>query len=163
MTTQPEPLWLTHARTYIGTKELAGAGTSPVIAGWLTRLRSSWRDDETPWCGTFVAGVFTCFEIAPADQWYRARAWLNWGVPLEAPRAGCVVVFERGPAAGHVGFVVGEDSRGNVLTLGGNQGDAVSIASFPRRRVLGFRWPTGEPMPETLPTLDAVSPSTSEA
>lgn len=44
------------------------------------------------------------------------------------------------PALGHVGFLV--EARGNkVLILGGNQGDEVSVAAFPRSRLLGCRWP----------------------
>jgi hypothetical protein len=56
---------------------------------------------------------------------------------------------------GHVGFVAGQDRAGNLMVLGGNQGDAVSIKPFARGRVLGFRWPADEPLPEAaaLPVL----------
>jgi hypothetical protein len=52
-----EPKWLTHARTYLGTAEIPGKQTAPVIARWLRELKSWWNDDEMPWCGTFVAAV----------------------------------------------------------------------------------------------------------
>ena len=55
-------------------------------------------------------------------------------MPLQAPTVGCVVVFER-EGGGHVGLVVGADTKGRLLVLGGNQGDAVSIAPFDRSRV----------------------------
>ena len=42
---------------------------------------------------------------------------------------------------GHVGFVVGEDDKGNILLLGGNQGNRVSIASFPKTRITAYVWP----------------------
>ncbi len=36
---------------------------------------------------------------------------------------------------------------GNLLVLGGNQGDEVNIREFPLTRVTGYRWPLNEPMP----------------
>jgi hypothetical protein len=43
-------------------------------------------------------------------------------------------------APGHVGFFAGYDAvREIVQLLGGNQEDAVSIASFPAERILGIR------------------------
>ena len=135
-----EPAWLTHARTYLGTAEIPGKATAPVIARWLRELKSWWLDDEQPWCGTFVAAVLRESGVPIAKNWYRARDWLTWGVPLKDPALGCVVVYERG-GGGHVGFVVGTDVLGRVMTLGGNQGNMVTIAPFDRLRVLGFRWP----------------------
>lgn len=137
-----EPNWLTHARTYLGTAEIPGKATAPTIARWLRELKSFWNDDETPWCGTFVAAVLRECEIPVAKHWYRARAWLDWGVPLDTPKLGCIVVYER-TGGGHVGFVVGTDKRGRLMTLGGNQGNRVSIAPFEWVRVLGYRWPLG--------------------
>ena len=136
-----EPNWLTHARTYLGTAEIPGKATAPTIARWLRELKSFWSDDETPWCGTFCAAVFRETGIPIAKNWFRARAWLDWGVPLHKPALGCVVIYERG-GGGHVGFVVGQDTLGRIVTLGGNQGNRVSIAPFDRLRVLGYRWPT---------------------
>lgn len=135
-----EPHWMEVARTYIGVAEIPGKATAPVIARWLRELRSWWSDDETPWCGTFVGAVLRESGLPVAKHWYRARDWLSWGVPLEKPAPGCVVVYARA-GGGHVGFVVAEDQRGRLLTLGGNQGNRVSIAPFDRQRVLGYRWP----------------------
>jgi hypothetical protein len=59
-------------------------------------------------------------------------------------------VFSRGDANGpygHVGFFKGYDDQGNVLVLGGNQGDAVSISPYPRESLLGFRR-AGEAAPQ---------------
>jgi uncharacterized protein (TIGR02594 family) len=153
-----DPLWLTRARAFLGLREIPGKGTDTTIAGWLAKLRAPWKDDETPWCGTFVAAVLSETGFKPVDGWAGARKWLNFGVRLPAPGLGCIVVFWRGSPtswSGHVGFVAGKDKNGNLMVLGGNQGNAVSIKPFGRDRVLGYRWPAGVPTPtmNALPVL----------
>jgi uncharacterized protein (TIGR02594 family) len=153
-----DPLWLARARSFIGLRELPGKNTSTTIAGWLAKLKAPWKDDETPWCGTFVAAVLSDSGFKPVDGWAGARKWLNFGVKLPAPALGCIVVFWRGNPqgwSGHVGFVVGKDAKGNLMVLGGNQGDMVSIKPFSRDRTLGYRWPAGVPTPtmNALPLL----------
>ena len=55
---------------------------------------------------------------------------------------------------GHVGFAVGKDTAGRLLVLGGNQGNAVSIAAFDVARAIGYRWPAGVPrMPCAMPRV----------
>ena len=135
-----EPTWLTHARTYLGTAEIPGKQHNPTIIRWLKGLKSWWLEDETPWCGTYVAAVLRESGLPVAKHWYRAKDWLNWGVPLADAAPGCVVVYDR-TGGGHVGFAVARDTSDRILTLGGNQGNRVSIAPFPRWRVLGYRWP----------------------
>ena len=69
-------------------------------------------------------------------------------------------------ANGHVGFVVGEDQHGNLMVLGGNQGDEVNIKPFSPSRVLAYRWPGIWPASErfTLPVLNSDGrPSQNEA
>lgn len=56
--------------------------------------------------------------------------------------------------AGHVGFLVGANGD-DLLLLGGNQGDCVSVARFARDDVVGMRWPA-EPQPGTT-TSEATS------
>jgi uncharacterized protein (TIGR02594 family) len=134
------------ARKYIGMTEIPGKTTHPTIRRWLIDLNAWWTDDETPWCGTFVGAVMREAGFTPPKAWYRARAWLDWGRPLPNPILGAIVVYERG-SGGHVGFVSGLDARGRVMTLGGNQGNAVNVAPFERSRVLGYRWPPNAPEP----------------
>jgi hypothetical protein len=61
---------------------------------------------------------------------------------------GSIVVFSRGPKFGHVGFVTGRTKAGNLAVLGGNQSNQVNVKAFTRDRVLGFRWPEDEALPE---------------
>jgi uncharacterized protein (TIGR02594 family) len=147
-----DPPWLAVARSYIGTHEIPGPKHSPVISRWLHGLKAWWADDETPWCGTFVAA---CLQQAgqPVERhWMRARAWLDWGLPIEVGALGAVAVLKRGsnPTEGHVGFVVGWDAGGRLLLLGGNQGNEVNVSAFAPDRLLGYRWPLAVPTP-TVP------------
>lgn len=141
-----DPLWVQLARGDIGLREVPGSMTEPRIAKWLGDLKAWWRDDETPWCGTACAAWMRASGAAIPKNWFRAKAWADWGQHLDRPAYGCIVVFER-QGGGHVGLVVGEDTSGRLLVLGGNQGDAVNIRAFPRDRAIAYRWPIGWPMP----------------
>lgn len=140
-----DPPWVTVARGLIGLREIEGPANAPLIAKGWARLGAPWfNDDETPWCGLFVAH---CLEAAglpyPGKGMFaRAKAWLDWG-KVSPPVHGAVAVFGRA-GGGHVGFLVGE-SRTNLYVLGGNQGNMVSIAPVARSRALGFRWPASLP------------------
>lgn len=145
------PPWLIAAQRYVGLRELPGAPNSPVIAKWLEDLKAWWKDDETPWCGTFVAACMKEAHVPLPKHWYRAKGWLDWGVPLSDPAVGCVVIFER-PGGGHVGFVTGRTTAGNLLVLGGNQGDMVRESPFGFSRVIGYRWPNNPLFEPTVGT-----------
>lgn len=143
-----EPAWLTEARKHIGQKEIPGKESNPWIVSLWQRAKSIFTvlgsdDSSAPWCGAFVAHCIAFAGIPIPQHFYRAKAWLDWGIRLDTPTVGCVVVYER-TGGGHVGFVVGKDQRGNLMTLGGNQGDAVSVAPHATPRVAGYRWPQGE-------------------
>ena len=135
-----DPQWLAIARPLVGLHEVKGAEHSPEILGmWRAIKRSGIQDDETPWCAAFVGA---CLERAGirSSRFESAASYLKWGVRLDGPAHGCIVVFSR-DGGGHVGFVVGVDASGNLLVLGGNQGDQVSVKAFPTTRVTGYRWP----------------------
>lgn len=157
--------WLIEAEHWLGQREIPGAQTAPFIAGWLQKLGAWWRDDETPWCGTFVGAMVSACGIKPSKHWYRAKDWLNWGLDLTGPAVGAVVVFERS-GGGHVGFITGRDTLGRLLVLGGNQGNSVSIAPFDHARVVGYRWPRDVPQQpdvgfDRLPITPAKGPLSS--
>lgn len=145
-----EPRWLTKAKSYIGQREIAGRRHNPNILRWWILIQAGFTDDETPWCAGFVGGVLEECGIRSARS-ARALSYLNWGAPLDKPVPGCIAVFTRGKGAGHVGFYVGEDGRGNPQVLGGNQGDAVTVATYPKSRLRGYRWPSSEPLPSRMP------------
>lgn len=133
-----EPHWLIQARDDIGTEEKLGPNDSLWIRRMWASLSGSWLLGQ-PWCGGALAYWLQRCDISYPAAYYRARAWLDWGVPV-APVVGCVVVFER-KGGGHVGLLVGKDEAGRLLVLGGNQGNKVSIAPFDPKRMIGCRWP----------------------
>lgn len=155
--TSSEPLWLREARQHIGQKEIPGKESNPWIVSLWNKAKNvfSWLgsdDSSAPWCGAFVAHCVASAGLPIPPHFYRAKAWLDWGIQLDTPAVGCVVVYER-KGGGHVGFVVGRDQRGNLMTLGGNQGDSVSVAPFATARVAGYRWPAGEVVSLVSPPL----------
>lgn len=162
--TASEPRWIELAREKIGQREIKGPQHNSWIAGAWGRLKAGWfNDDETPWCGLFVAD---CLEragrkiLGPAE-FPRALAWAKWGVPC-APTVGAVVVFKR-EGGGHVGFLVGENEA-SYYVLGGNQGDMVSIAPIAKNRAVAIRWPHDVGLrPAGLPKMTGGVVSTNEA
>lgn len=142
-----EPKWLAVARSLLGTREIPGPQHSGFISKGWARLGAGWfNDDETPWCGFFVAH---CIDAAglpyPGKGMFaRAKAWLDWGKPSQ-PVLGAIVVYSR-KGGGHVGFLAGESAT-HYYVLGGNQDNCVSIAPFNKttRPPEGFRWPASLP------------------
>ena len=108
------------------------------------RLVGLTPDDETPWCSAYANLAMKNAGIVGSMK-PNARSWLSWGQELRAAEIGAVTVLWRGSPEGwlgHVAFYLGHNGPGEVILLGGNQADAVSVECFPLTRVLGFRWPT---------------------
>lgn len=163
MTNRNEPAWITYAREQIGTREIKGPKHEPkILAWWKAIKRGGIKDDETPWCAAFVGGCLEAVGIT-SSRFESAKSYETWGQRLDAPAVGCVVVFSR-DGGGHVGFVVGQDERGRLMVLGGNQGDAVNVKSFDQARVTAYRWPPGVPISsDALPQLAGTELSRNEA
>lgn len=140
--TPTEPLWVQVARAELGVAEYRGGEHNPRIVEYHGATRAGEAPDEVPWCSSFVNWCFLRAGIAGTGS-KAARSWEQWGVDVDAPTVGCVVVLSRGPnpAHGHVGFYVGPGARGTLRLLGGNQGNRVSIQSYPLSRVLSYRVP----------------------
>ena len=103
----------------------------------------------TAWCAAFVNATLqqTGGQGTGSNM---ARSFMDWGQAVDQPQEGDLAVFSRGDPSGpygHVGFFKGYDDQGNIMVLGGNQGDAVSVAPYSPDRLLGFRR-AGEGMPQ---------------
>lgn len=163
MTQQTELRWIAEARAHIGTREVPGKGDNPKITQWLIKLGAWWRDDATPWCGTFAAHCLKSAGRGVPRHWYRAKAYADgYGTRLTRPAYGCLAVMSR-TGGGHVGFVVGRDTQGNLLILGGNQGDAVSIARFPPGRITACIWPEMADGSKSVPRIERYTLPTGSA
>lgn len=150
--------WMPIARGEIGVREISGSGANPRILEYLnsTTLSSSGNSsDETAWCSAFVNWCIERAEYAGTDSLW-AKNWINWGRRITRPRPGCIVVWDRDTElhdgrikdGGHVGFFIDEDVN-NVTVLGGNQGNSVKEATYPKDgrmgsmyyKLLGYRIP----------------------
>ena len=104
--------------------------------------------DSVPWCAAFVGAMLVRAGVEPSGS-LMARSYLKWGHGLKSPKRGCIVVFSRSGSTflGHVTFFDKEMLGGaSIRCLGGNQSHRVSYATYPKSRVLGYRWPNREQM-----------------
>ncbi len=135
-----------YALSQIGTREYQGSKHNPKILEWWQKIRAPFTDDETPWCAGFVGGCLETYGIRSTRS-AAARSYEKWGSGTEYAAGqyfvGGIAVFWRGSRngwSGHVGFVAGRDQHGNLMILGGNQGNAVNIKPFAMTRLLTIRY-----------------------
>ena len=139
VTPSGEPVWIRWARSKLGEKE----GTSPEINSWfqLTTLpKSDWDSTKTPWCAVFVNAAFCLNGIAGLRD-ALAVDWLNFGTPVTTPQDGDVVVFDWskiGSSGHHVAFYLA-DAGDRISVIGGNQANSVSITTYAKAAVMGYR------------------------
>lgn len=145
--------WMEFALREYGIREISARGRTVNVEAYLRATGLGRSSDETPWCSAFVNW---CMLMAgfPGTAQANARSWMDWGgMSLDFPVYGCVVILWRdriGSSLGHVGFFI-KMQDDNLLLLGGNQRNAVSIQAYPKGRVIGMRWLEGFPLPEGIP------------
>ncbi len=127
----------------LGVKEIPGEDDNARILNYAKESGiSGISDDETPWCSIFTNWVAYKLGLERTDK-PNARSWVNVGESISAPSPGDVVVFWRESRTswkGHVAFFLGYSSDlSKVFCIGGNQGNAVSVASYDSSKVLQFR------------------------
>lgn len=143
-----EPSWLQYARQEVGTKEVPGEGDNLDILQYAkdAGIDGIVNHDAVPWCAAFVGSMLKRAS-QQGSRLATAVSYRTWGKHLSAPILGAIVHLSPAPSVkgtGHVGFLIGVNkTTRRVRLLGGNQGDAVSIADFPLDRVMAYRWPTG--------------------
>ena len=135
---------LKRAASQLGVKEIRGEEDNEQIVQYATESSiSGINDDETPWCSTFVNWCAMKEGLAMSKK-ANARSWLTVGnSTMDDAEPGDVVVFwreSRDSWKGHVGVFLGYSDDGKkVHVLGGNQGNAVSVAQYDARKVLDIR------------------------
>lgn len=151
------PKWYQFATAELGQQEIPGPKHNPRIVAYHQATGLKAQDDETAWCGAFVAWCLRRAGISyNKEPSASARSWLSWGRAIKTPTIGCVVVFWRGKRdgwQGHVGFYAGRDSQDRILVLGGNQGNSVSVRPYSAEQLLGYRWPANIPLPPDIQPL----------
>jgi len=140
------PKWYEIAQEYLGEKEISGKINNPKIEGFFKRVVKKIFPDETPWCAAFVGSCLIESGLNSSNA-LNARSYLKYGVSVKnSPQIGDIVIFWRGnPSSwqGHVAFYAGETDT-MIKCLGGNQGNCVSLAYYPKARVLDIRRPLTE-------------------
>lgn len=134
-----------------GRKEVVGSLSDPLILAML-QLDQAWpKDDSVPWCSATLN--FVCHMMGlPRSHSLRARSWLVVGEEVhdsQAEQGFDVVVLGRGAqpwppktvleAPGHVGLFHGWVGTDKVGVYGGNQGDTIGLATFPKAHILAIR------------------------
>lgn len=155
-----------------GVKEFVGIHRdNPVVMQFYKDVKHGGIEhDEVPWCAAFVGAMLERCNIKSSRS-LLARSYLKWGKSVKNPKPGDIVVYwreSRKSYKGHVGFFVGfDEDTGKVLTLGGNQGNKVSIRGYPAHTVLGYRRvkmikPPFKPQPPQGVEMEDTSPSTGQ-
>lgn len=136
------PKWFRVAWKEIGVFEFA-KGHNPRVLEYHMETKLEAKADEISWCSPFVNWCFDKAGITGTRS-AAARSWLTWGDAIDKPVPGCVVVFWRESKdswKGHVALYYGTNKDDDIIVLGGNQGDQVSVHTYHRSQLLGYRWP----------------------
>jgi uncharacterized protein (TIGR02594 family) len=146
------PLWLDAGLKYLGTKEFSGSKDNPTIIDWAKEeggdIASEYTHDSIPWCALFANHILTKVGLKGTETLWALDFAGKWPcVRLAGPAVGAFAPMKR-QGGGHIMIIVGKDQHGNVMGLGGNQSDAVTIAPFAISRLnQGFYWPKSPSLP----------------
>jgi len=148
-------LWFEAGMNLLGVKEFAGSRDNPIIIDWAKDeggdVAKVYTHDSIAWCALFANHTLTkvglegtetlwALDFANPKKWPCLR--------LDGPAVGAFAPMLR-DGGGHITIVAGKDQHGNVMGLGGNQSDAVTIAPFAVSRLnKGYWWPAGVPLPD---------------
>lgn len=155
----PLPKWMDHAFRHKGLREIPGPKHNPIILKWLVKLKAWWKEDETPWCGTFIAHCLDEAGLTLPKHWYRAKGYVDYGqsCSLADIPFGAICVKGR-VGGGHVFYAVAKNPDGSIIYgLGGNQSNCVNITSFRRSELIAARWPSASTLRQPLPVANSAA------
>ena len=148
------PLWLEAGIKLIGLREGIGATDNQTIIDWAKdeggEIKKEYTHDSIPWCALFANHILTKVGLKGTGTLWALDFAGHWpSIKLPGPAVGALAPMKRS-GGGHIMCIVGKDQHGNVMGLGGNQSDQVSIVPFARSRLnQGFYWPKDVPLPKT--------------
>ena len=131
---------MTYANQLIGLTEVTNRNEIKEIIGV--------DPTQTQWCAAFVNAMLHKTGIAGSESVSKhpllARSFLDWGITIDSPEFGDVMIFKRGNTEwqGHVGFYVGEvevNGRKFYQILGGNQKYGINISLYPLHKLIGIK------------------------
>lgn len=149
------PLWLEAGIKLIGLREGAGAYDNKTIIDWAKSeggsISDTYTHDSIPWCALFANHILTKVGLKGTETLWALDFAGKWpAIKLAGPAVGAFAPMLRN-GGGHITIVVGKDQHGNIMGLGGNQSDAVTIAPFaPSRLNKGFWWPKDVTLPQLI-------------
>lgn len=147
-----KPNWVAIAEKEIGVAEKVGSQHHPRIIEYHATT-GGFKDDETPWCSSFVNWVMKQAGKSPTGS-AMALSWAKWGQETQGnkPAYGSVCVKTR-KGGGHVGIVVGKKGS-KILVLGGNQGDKCCVVAYNPTDFFTYRFPSGYVAPASAYILN---------
>jgi uncharacterized protein (TIGR02594 family) len=133
-------------KTIMGTKEVPGKASNPVILSWAKLIGiHDYTNDGIAWCGLTKAYVCHMAErpIIPGPLW--ALNWAKWGIEVDKGKEMWMdtLVFQRFDhegklIGGHVGWYIGEDET-HFHVAGGNESDMITIVRIAKERLFACR------------------------
>lgn len=138
------PSYYKSAYADLGVAEGPGKVNNKTVVAYYTDAgHPEIKHDEIPWCMAFVCAHLERNGV-PSPKSLAVMDLDTWGDDVtDDPHVGDIVrMWRESPKSwkGHTGFFVRITDR-HVYVLGGNQGDRVSIAAFPRNRIKSIRRP----------------------
>ena len=148
LSSEKSPKLLIEALKLLGIKEVPGQADNLEILHWAETLglEKTYRKDDIPWCGLFVAYACHKAGLDVVDNPLWARNWAKFGTKETVAMLGDILVFVR-DGGGHVAIYVGEDKT-TYHVLGGNQSDMVCITRIRKERCIAIRrtpWKIAQP------------------
>jgi len=145
MSDQPQPKWVSQGLKDVGFHE---TGDNQGIGEFIKQAHCGAIGE--PWCAIWANAKLEQCQISgtrsASSQSFRHDP--NF-VQLPGPALGALAVYWRGSpnsGLGHVGFYMGETDT-QILTLGGNESDAVREQFEPRAQLFGYWWPKSQSLP----------------
>lgn len=140
------PIWFTNGLLDLGFHE---KGDNQGIEKFIVQAHCGHAGD--PWCAIWVNAKLEQSGIrgtrsASSQSFRNDPGFMKMAVPV----LGAIVVFWRNSphsGLGHVGMYCGE-TKTQILTLGGNESDAVRKQFEPKAKLVGYYWPKTGPKPE---------------
>ena len=121
--------WINVGLNEIGVREYNkdyhpnGLNNNPRIVEYLNSAGNKSKNDETPWCASYVHWSLGKVGITGAGA--LGFNYKSWGVKIDQPVYGAIAIFK----TGHVGFYLGTNDDGTLKILHGNWSNEVKISS----------------------------------